>query len=59
MVGVQKCLPYSSCSPGCDEAEEERISRFEQGSMSVSEYVTHFTQLSCYALTDVDTDGKK
>jgi hypothetical protein len=30
-----------------------------QGSMSVNEYVTHFTQLSCYAPTDVDTDEKK
>jgi hypothetical protein len=52
-------LPYSSRSPGCDQAEEERISRFEQGSMSVNEYVTHFTQLSRYAMTDVDIDGKK
>jgi hypothetical protein len=25
----------------------------------MSEYVTHFTQLSCYALNDVDTDEKK
>jgi hypothetical protein len=30
-----------------------------QGSMSVNEYVTHFTQLSRYASTDVDTDEKK
>jgi hypothetical protein len=27
--------------------------------MTVSEYVTHFTQLSCYAPNDVDTDEKK
>jgi hypothetical protein len=27
--------------------------------MMVSEYVTHFTQLSCYAPNDVDTDEKK
>jgi hypothetical protein len=27
--------------------------------MTVSEYVTHFTQLSCYASNDVDTDEKK
>jgi hypothetical protein len=25
----------------------------------VSEYVTHFTQLSCYAPNDVDTDKNK
>jgi hypothetical protein len=31
----------------------------KQGSMMVSEYVTHFTQLSCYAPIDVDTDEKK
>jgi hypothetical protein len=31
----------------------------KQGSMTVSEYVTHFTQLSCYAPNDVDTDEKK
>jgi hypothetical protein len=27
--------------------------------MMVSEYVTHFTHLSCYAPNDVDTDEKK
>jgi hypothetical protein len=27
--------------------------------MTMSEYVTHFTQLSHYALNDVDTDKKK
>jgi hypothetical protein len=31
----------------------------KQGSMSVSEYVTRFTQLSHYALDNVDTDEKK
>jgi hypothetical protein len=31
----------------------------KQGSMSVSEYVTHFTQLSCYAPDNVDTNEKK
>jgi hypothetical protein len=31
----------------------------KQGSMSVSEYVTHFTQLSHYALDNVDTNEKK
>jgi hypothetical protein len=31
----------------------------KQGSMTVSEYVTHFTQLSRYTPNDVDTDKKK
>jgi hypothetical protein len=31
----------------------------KQGSMTVSEYVTHFTQVSCYAPNNMDTDKKK
>jgi hypothetical protein len=31
----------------------------KQGSMTVSKYVTHFTQLSSYAPNDVDTDEMK
>jgi hypothetical protein len=31
----------------------------KQGSMTVSEYVTRFMQLSRYAPNDVDTDEKK
>jgi hypothetical protein len=31
----------------------------KQGSMTVSEYVTRFTQLSCYALDNVDTNEKQ
>jgi hypothetical protein len=31
----------------------------KQGSITVSEYVTRFTQLSRYAPNDVDTDEKK
>jgi hypothetical protein len=31
----------------------------KQGSMSVNEYITKFTQLSCYASHEVDTDEKK
>jgi hypothetical protein len=31
----------------------------KQGFMTVSEYVTRFTQLSRYAPNDVDTDKKK
>jgi hypothetical protein len=31
----------------------------KQGSMSVNEYITKFTQLSRYTLLEVDTDEKK
>jgi hypothetical protein len=31
----------------------------KQGSMSVEEYVTRFTQLSCYAPNEVDIDENK
>jgi hypothetical protein len=31
----------------------------KQGSMSVNEYITKFTQLSRYAPNEVDTDEKK
>jgi hypothetical protein len=31
----------------------------KQGSLSMNEYVTKFTQLSRYALSEVDTDEKK
>jgi hypothetical protein len=31
----------------------------KQGSMSVKEYVTKITQLSCYASLEVDTDEQK
>jgi hypothetical protein len=31
----------------------------KQGSMSVNEYVTKFTQLSCYAPNEVNTDEKR
>jgi hypothetical protein len=31
----------------------------KQGSMSLSEYLTHFTQLSCYAVDNMDTNEKK
>jgi hypothetical protein len=31
----------------------------KQGSMSMNEYITKFSQLSCYAPHEVDTDEKK
>jgi hypothetical protein len=39
--------------------KKKEFQDLKQGSMSVSEYITHFTQLSHYAPGDVDTDEKK
>jgi hypothetical protein len=39
--------------------KKKEFQDLNQGSMSVSEYVTPFTQLSRYAPNDVDTDEKK
>jgi hypothetical protein len=39
--------------------KKKEFQDLKQGSMFVSEYVTHFTQLSCYASSDMDTDEKK
>jgi hypothetical protein len=38
---------------------KKEFENLSQGSMTVSEYVTRFTQLSCYAPDNVDTDEKK
>jgi hypothetical protein len=39
--------------------KKKEFQDLKQGSMMVSEYVTRFTQLSCYAPNNVDTDEKK
>jgi hypothetical protein len=39
--------------------KKKEFQDLKQGSMTVSEYVTRFTQLSRYAPNDVDTDEKK
>jgi hypothetical protein len=39
--------------------KKKEFKYLKQGSMSVSEYVTHFTQLSRYAPDNVDTNEKK
>jgi hypothetical protein len=39
--------------------KKKEFQDLKQGSMSVNEYITKFTQLSCYALHEVDTDEKK
>jgi hypothetical protein len=44
---------------GVIKLKKKEFQYLKQGSMTVSEYVTHFTQLSRYAPNDVDTDEKK
>jgi hypothetical protein len=44
---------------GIIKLKKKEFQDLKQGSMMMSEYVTHFTQLSRYALNDVDTDEKK
>jgi hypothetical protein len=39
--------------------KKKEFQDLKQGSMSMNEYVTKFTQLSRYALHEVDTDEKK
>jgi hypothetical protein len=45
--------------PGVLKLKKKEFKDLKQGSMTVSEYVTHFTQLSCYAPDNVDTNEKK
>jgi hypothetical protein len=44
---------------GIMKLKKKKFQDLKQGSMTVSEYVTRFTQLSRYAPNDVDTDEKK
>jgi hypothetical protein len=44
---------------GVIKLKKKELQDLKQGSMMVSKYVTHFTQLSRYAPNDVDTDEKK
>jgi hypothetical protein len=44
---------------GVIKLKKMKFQDLKQGSMSVNEYVTKFTQLSRYALHEVDTDEKK
>jgi hypothetical protein len=41
---------------GVMKLKKKDFEDLKQGSMTVSEYVTHFTQLSHYAPDNVDTD---
>jgi hypothetical protein len=44
---------------GIIKLKKKEFQDLKQGSMTVSEYVTRFTQLSRYAPSDVDTDEKR
>jgi hypothetical protein len=44
---------------GIMKLKKKEFQDLKQGSMTVGEYVTRFTQLSCYAPNDVNTDEKK
>jgi hypothetical protein len=44
---------------GVMKLKKKEFEDLKQVSMTVSEYVTQFTQLSHYALGNVDTDEKK
>jgi hypothetical protein len=44
---------------GVIEMKKKEFQDLKQGSMSMNEYVTKFTQLSRYASHEVDTDEKK
>jgi hypothetical protein len=44
---------------GVMKLKKKEFEDLKQGSMTVSGYVTRFTQLSCYAPDNVDIDKKK
>jgi hypothetical protein len=44
---------------GVIKLKKKEFQDLKQGSMSVNEYITKFTQLSCYAPHEVNTDEKK
>jgi hypothetical protein len=44
---------------GIIKLKKKKFEDLKQGSMTVSEYATHFTQVSRYAPNNVDTDEKK
>jgi hypothetical protein len=44
---------------GVIKLKKKEFQDLKQGSMSMNEYITNFTQLSCYAPHEVDTDEKK
>jgi hypothetical protein len=39
--------------------KKKEFQDLNQGSMSVNKYITKFTELSCFASHEVDTDEKK
>jgi hypothetical protein len=59
LAGVPSELQRSSYSLREYETKKEKFLSLTQGNMTVSEYRDRFTQLSCYALEEVDTDVKR
>jgi hypothetical protein len=59
LVGIQDCISFASRTQGIIKMKKKEFQDLKQGSMSVSEYITHFSQLSRYAPGDVDTYEKK
>jgi hypothetical protein len=52
-------LWYDHVPEGIIKLKKKEFEDLKQGSMTVTEYVTRFTQLSCYAPNNVDTDEKR
>jgi hypothetical protein len=54
-------MPFRShhVPQGIIKLKKKQFLDLKQGSMTVSEYVTRFTQLSDYTPNDMDTDEKK
>jgi hypothetical protein len=56
---VEAAFPAHHVPQAVVKLKRKEFQDFKQGSMSVNEYVTMFTQLSRYAPQEVDTDEKK
>jgi hypothetical protein len=62
LCGQNFILVKSGCynvPQGVIKIKKKEFQDLKQGTMSVNEYVTKFTQLSRYAPHEVDTDEKK
>jgi hypothetical protein len=59
LAGIANCLCTHHVPQAVIKLKKKEFQDLKQGSMTVNEYVTRFTQLSCYTLNDVDTNGKK
>jgi hypothetical protein len=59
MGRVLSSFSIAPCAQGIIKMKHKEFQDLKQGSMYVSEYITHFSQLSYYASGDVDTNEKK